>query len=120
MTRSLDPPMAHCGQRVRFVATWREEFFEVPFSDCDAFARGLGQPKLANELKSIREQFVTPEEIDDSLSTSPSKRIELLVPEYQKALFGNLAALEIGLSPIRDACPHFEEWLTRLESLAAI
>src|SRR5215831_13498050 len=30
MTRSLDPPMAHCGQRVRFVATWREEFFEVP------------------------------------------------------------------------------------------
>src|SRR5262249_38000653 len=32
MTRSLDPPMAHCGQRVRFVATWREEFFEVPAS----------------------------------------------------------------------------------------
>src|SRR5262245_24278905 len=31
MTRSLDPPMAHCGQRVRFVATWREEFFEVPY-----------------------------------------------------------------------------------------
>src|SRR5262249_28164640 len=30
MTRSLHPPMAHCGQRVRFVATWREEFFEVP------------------------------------------------------------------------------------------
>src|SRR5215831_19095186 len=34
MTRSLDPPMAHCGQRVRFVATWREEFFEVPFLYC--------------------------------------------------------------------------------------
>src|SRR5215813_11189736 len=33
MTRSLDPPMAHCGQRVRFVATWREEFFEVPICD---------------------------------------------------------------------------------------
>src|SRR5215467_4473751 len=30
MTRSPDPPMAHCGQRVSFVATWREEFFEVP------------------------------------------------------------------------------------------
>src|SRR5262249_9485363 len=30
MTRSLDPLMAHCGQRVRFVATWLEEFFEVP------------------------------------------------------------------------------------------
>src|SRR6516164_3827109 len=32
MTRSLHPPMAHCGQRVRFAATWREEFFEVPSS----------------------------------------------------------------------------------------
>src|SRR6516164_2953448 len=33
MTRSLHPPMAHCGQRVRFVATWREEFFKVPIID---------------------------------------------------------------------------------------
>src|SRR6516164_11715723 len=33
MARSLHPPMAHCGQRVRFVATWREEFFKVPFND---------------------------------------------------------------------------------------
>src|SRR5215467_7675879 len=32
MTRSLHPPMAHCNQRVRFAATWREEFFEVPIS----------------------------------------------------------------------------------------
>src|SRR5262249_110013 len=32
MTRSLHPPMAHCRQRVRFAATWREEFFEVPLS----------------------------------------------------------------------------------------
>src|SRR5436190_19976414 len=30
MTRSLHPPMTTCGHRVRFVATWREEFFEVP------------------------------------------------------------------------------------------
>src|SRR5262245_28197431 len=31
MTRSFHPPMVHCNQRVRFAATWREEFFEVPF-----------------------------------------------------------------------------------------
>src|SRR2546430_4346181 len=30
MTRSLHPPMTACGHRVRFVATRREEFFEVP------------------------------------------------------------------------------------------
>src|ERR1700758_130165 len=32
MTRSLHPPMTAHGHRVRFVATWREEFFEVPRS----------------------------------------------------------------------------------------
>src|SRR6516162_7814874 len=40
MTRSLHPPMAHCGQRVRFVATWREEFFKVPNSHFDHIAGG--------------------------------------------------------------------------------
>src|SRR5438132_2700623 len=41
MTRSLHPPMTACGHRVRFVATWREEFFEVPSrlfpENCDEF-----------------------------------------------------------------------------------
>src|SRR5258708_24260216 len=32
MTRSLHPPIIACGHRVRFVGTWREEFFEVPNS----------------------------------------------------------------------------------------
>src|SRR5258706_3568150 len=33
MTRSLHPAMTACGHRVRFVATWREEFFEVPYRE---------------------------------------------------------------------------------------
>src|SRR5260221_9901667 len=32
MTRSLHPPITACGHRVRFVGTWREEFFEGPKS----------------------------------------------------------------------------------------
>src|SRR6266508_203131 len=35
MTRSLHPPMTACGHRVRFAATWREEFFEVPICKLD-------------------------------------------------------------------------------------
>src|SRR5437762_11654208 len=30
MTRPLHPPITACGHRVRFVGTWREEFFEAP------------------------------------------------------------------------------------------
>src|SRR5437764_10200601 len=32
MTRSLHPPVSACAHRVRFVGTWREEFFEAPYS----------------------------------------------------------------------------------------
>src|SRR5215831_18159989 len=54
MTRSLHPPMAHCGQRVRFAATWREEFFEVPITLFAVSARRGGE--LADALtKSIGE-----------------------------------------------------------------
>src|SRR5260221_12421157 len=33
MTRALHPAITACGHRVRFVGTWREEFFEVPIRD---------------------------------------------------------------------------------------
>src|SRR5438132_4692981 len=38
MTRSLHPPITACGHRVRFVGTWREEFFEVPLWHCGQLA----------------------------------------------------------------------------------
>src|SRR5262249_30920653 len=34
MTRSLHPPMAHCRQRVRLAAAFREEFFKGPWCQC--------------------------------------------------------------------------------------
>src|SRR5205823_9651599 len=39
MTRSLHPPITACGHRVRFVGTWREEFFEAP----ENLARSMGE-----------------------------------------------------------------------------
>lgn len=96
------------------------EFEGLLFSDCQSFARGVGNSDLADAFQAIRDQYETPEEINDSPQTAPSKRVELLIPGYEKPLLGNLAALEIGLDKIRLACPHFQEWLTRLENLVAI
>ena len=93
------------------------EFEAVLFSDCERFAEGIEKPELASAFQGIRNQFGCPEEINDSPNTAPSKRIESLVPGYEKPLLGTLAVLEIGLEAIRPACPHFRSWLERLESI---
>ena len=95
------------------------EFEAILFSDCERFAEGIMKPELAPKFQAIRDEFSCPEEIDDSPETAPSKRIESLIPGYQKPLLGTLASLEIGLAAIRQACPHFHSWLTRLEGIPA-
>lgn len=95
------------------------EFEALLFSDCEQFGRGIGRPDLAESFQAIRDQFASPEEIDDSPETAPSKRVESLVAGYQKPLLGILAALEIGLDAMRRECPHFATWLSRLEALTA-
>lgn len=92
------------------------EFEGLLFSDCERFAEGIARPELAPEFQTIRDQFDSPEEINDSPLTAPSKRVEALVEGYNKPLLGTLAVLEIGLDPIRRECPHFNAWLTQLES----
>lgn len=93
------------------------EFEGLLFSNCEGFADGIGRPQLVQPFREIREQFPTPEEINDSPVTAPSKRVEKLVDGYQKPLHGTLAALEIGLDTIREECPHFRDWVTRLAAL---
>ncbi len=93
------------------------EFEGLLFSDCAAFSRGIGKPELESRFQEIRDQFTTPEEINDSPETAPSKRVEALVPGYQKPFLGNLAILEIGLERIRTECPLFDAWLRQLENL---
>lgn len=76
----------------------------------------VGRPELTSQFQVISDAFTTPEEIKDSPLTAPSKRIEALVPGYQKPLFGTLAAQHIGIDTIRAECRHFRNWLERLES----
>lgn len=95
------------------------EFEGLLFSDCESFSRAIGRPDLEPRLTEIRAEFATPEEINDSVLTAPSKRIEGLLPGYEKPFLGILAAIEIGLAGIRHACPHFDSWLQQLEARAS-
>ncbi|MFN7201291.1 MAG: DUF4276 family protein [Aphanizomenon sp.] len=70
-------------------------------------------------LKTIADSYETPELINDSRETAPSKRIIAQFPDYERAksTVGSLLAESIGLEVIRNKCPHFNSWLLRLESL---
>jgi hypothetical protein len=92
------------------------EFEGLLFSDCLAFCQGIGRPDLELQFQQIRNDFETPEDINDSPITCPSKRVKNLVPGYEKPLYGTFAALEVGLPRIRTQCPHFDGWLRQLES----
>lgn len=93
------------------------EFEGLLFSDCAALGRAIGSPRLSNRFQAIRDLFETPEEINDSPNTAPSKRILEIMPHWEKPLYGNVAALGIGLDRMRQECPLFDSWLSRLESL---
>ncbi len=70
-------------------------------------------------LKAIAEGYNTPEMIDDGPHSAPSKRIISELPDYgdAKSAVGPQVAELIGLKVIREKCPHFAAWLSRLENL---
>jgi len=69
---------------------------------------------LADEVA----QFDGPEHVDDGVLTAPSKRIATHIQGYDKVIGGSLIAMDIGLELMRHRCPHFSEWLTRIEAIA--
>jgi hypothetical protein len=94
------------------------EFEALLFSDPKTLAGGL---ELADDvpLRRIRDQFKSPEEINDSQQTAPSKRIVELKPRYGKVTDGVRISQKIGLDAIQAQCPHFNEWIGKLETLAS-
>jgi hypothetical protein len=104
---------------VRFIPfVIMHEFEGLLFSNCAKFAEGICRPDLAHQFQEIRDTFSTPEEINDSPITAPSKRVESLVPGYEKPLLGTLAVLNIGLETICSECPNFRAWLNQLDAAA--
>ena len=96
------------------------EFEALLFSAPSAFAAAVGQAESSSEFATIRAGFETPEHIDDSPDSAPSKRILKLLPGYEKPLMGEIAAKTIGLENIRNECPLFDAWLAKLKNLPAL
>jgi len=95
------------------------EFEGLLFSDVNAFLGvAKANDKIVAELQKIRNSFDTPEHINDSEMTAPSKRIARLLPEYAKILDGMEVVGRIGIDGISGHCQHFNNWVSRLMLLA--
>ena len=94
------------------------EFEGLLFSSPKAIATtlGHGSASILAFIQQIRNAFKTPEEINQGADTHPSRRILNLFPSYNKPVFGSLIAQRTGLQVIRDNCPHFNNWVTKLLS----
>ena len=94
------------------------EFEALLFSNPHVLASKL-DASLTELFQRIRSDFSSPEDINDHYETCPSRRIEKVYSGYSKVVDGPQVAGAIGLEVIRSECPHFDQWLTKLESLAS-
>lgn len=85
------------------------EFEALLFSAPDGFKMYFDD-NISEEIQGIIDSFENPEEINSSPETAPSKRLIRIIPEYDKVLYGNIVALEIGLPVILEKCPRFRTW----------
>jgi hypothetical protein len=91
------------------------EFEALLFSSPEIFLYCFSDKEKVKKLIEVRDAYGTPEKINRNMP--PSIQIKEIYHEYEKVLHGNLLALEIGLDAMRGCCPHFNEWLIKLEGL---
>jgi hypothetical protein len=72
------------------------------------------------ELQKIADLFDSPEKINDGEETAPSKRIENIISKYRlkKVRIATVVIPKIGLPMLRERCRHFDECVTKLETLS--
>jgi hypothetical protein len=96
------------------------EFEAILYCEPEQTARALQAPlAVAAALAETKSRYGSPEDINDGKTTHPSARIAAHWPSYRKVLHGPNVAARIGIRCLRDACPHFAEWLSKLEKLGA-
>ena len=95
------------------------EFEALLFCGLEELQRRIADSEAGIETLRAEVAGMAPEEINDGATTAPSKRIIRHLPIYErnKVRVGAPAAAAIGLDTLRARCPHFGEWVSKLEAL---
>ena len=95
------------------------EFEAWYFAGPDKVADYFGQIEIAAMMKLAIHDANGPENINHGKETHPSKRLESYRMGFRKTSAVSVLK-DIGLDAIRAACPHFNDWLTRVEKLGSV
>ncbi len=87
------------------------------FSSPTELPKALHETAQNVAFQKICDTVETPEDINERPDAAPSKRILKLFPSYRKTLHGPIVAKRIGLDMIRAKCPHFDQWISRIEAV---
>lgn len=105
-------------QQPNFIANFLlHEFEALLFCQPEKFSDWLDEDWPIKDLNKVKKQFDSPELINNSPQTAPSKRILNAFRAYKKTLHGPLIAADIGLDEMRNQCQHFHQWLKKIERL---
>ena len=92
------------------------EFEGILFSDIKVIEDNFDTSEFKDHayLVETNTTYSNPEEINDSSMTAPSERLDRIIDDYSKVVYGSLLAQEIGLDKIREKCPRFNNWIENL------
>ena len=93
------------------------EFEGILFSKPKSFGL-IADDEVVGNIQEIRNAFPTPEHINNSLETAPSKRILQLIPNYAKIKDGTTLSTDMGIDTIMEECLHFKKWIEEIKNRA--
>lgn len=98
----------------------RHEFEALVLASLPSLEALLRTTEAQNGCLALRREISgqPPEDINDGKTTAPSKRLLARIPGYSKTLDGPDATTAAGLATLRQQCPRFDAWITRLEGIA--
>lgn len=101
---------------IPFIAV--HEFEALLFSDPYLLSEALNVD--SKEIVNLVQACNSPEQINNSPQTAPSKRIE----NWSKGRFGKTTtgvalAERIGIDKMRTCCPNFDEWIKKIEAIVS-
>ena len=92
----------------------KHEFETLLFANPAGFTNVVNSTEMSGILNVLK-KFSTPEDINGSPKTAPSKRL-LSIFNYKKVADSALVMKDVDIDMLRKRCPRFDTWVGRLEA----